>query len=132
MERLNLHGLSREEALERVRAQIRWCVEHGREGVDIIHGKGKHSERVPVIKQEIRRWLKEEERGLRAEGYEVIYGEDEHPAALDLDEGHTLVVRADMTDEYPGGRKAVSRQETVFSEEGRWRRKAAKRNWHRS
>lgn len=126
VEQLNLHGLSLEEAMEKTRQNLRWCMNNGVEVLDINHGKGYHSERrFSVLKQEVRRFLKEEA-SLSASGYRLIYGESDFPVALTFDEGHTLVVVKGCENKYIGARSKQERNQRVFSEEGRRQRRAQK------
>jgi len=51
-ETLDLHGLALDEALIKSQNNLRWCLEHGVDVLDINHGKGLHSERsFSVIKR---------------------------------------------------------------------------------
>jgi len=128
VENLDLHGMALEEALEKTHNNLHWCLEHGVDVLDINHGKGYHSDRnFSVIKQEIRRWLKSE--AMLAEcGYIVVYGESNLPIALGFDEGHTLVVNRGRERDYIGGEKQRSRNELLFSPEGKKQRRAQKKN----
>ncbi len=115
VETLDLHGMGLEEALAKTRINLKWCLEHGVEVLDINHGKGYHSSRnFSVLKQEIRHWLKED-KSLAEHAYVVIYGESTQPVALTFDEGHTLVVARGKEKEYIGGKKQQARNEAVFS-----------------
>jgi len=130
IETLDLHGLALDEALSKTKNNLRWCLEHGVEVLDINHGKGYHSERnFSVLKQEIRRWLKEEN-PLAEYGYIVVYGESNLPVALSYDEGHTLVVARGKEREHIGGRKQQARNELLFSPEGKKARKMQKKHRH--
>lgn len=128
IENLDLHGIGLEEALDKAQNNLRWCLEHGVEVLDINHGKGYHSDRnFSVIKQEIRRWLKSEI--LLAEyGYIVVHGESNLPVALSFDEGHTLVVSRGREHDYIGGEKQRFRNELLFSPEGKKQRRVQKKN----
>lgn len=127
LESLNLHGLNVEEALSKTQTNLIWCMEHGVEVLDINHGKGHHSQLgFSVLKQEIRRYLKQEKL-LAENGYRVVAGESELPVALTFDEGHTLVVLRGSENHYLGGRSQQERNKTVFSSESRQQRKALKR-----
>lgn len=125
---MDLHGMSLEEALDKAKNNLRWCLQHGVEVLDINHGKGHHSDRnFSVLKQEIRRWLKNE--GMLAEyGYKVVYGESDLPVALGYDEGHTLVVARGRENEYIGGQKQQARNAILFSPEGKQLRRMQKKN----
>lgn len=126
VEQLNLHGLSLEEAMQKTRQNLRWCMSNGVDVLDINHGKGFHSERrFSVLKQEVRRFLKEEA-ALGASGYRLIYGESDFPIALTFDEGHTLVVAKGRENKYIGARSKQENNQRVFSEEGRLQRKTQK------
>jgi DNA-nicking Smr family endonuclease len=59
-ERLDLHGLGRAEARERVRHFLDNAVYHGRKTVLIVTGRGKGSGGEPVLRAEIERYLKYE------------------------------------------------------------------------
>ncbi|MEN6389274.1 MAG: Smr/MutS family protein [Syntrophomonas sp.] len=126
VEQLNLHGLSLEEALQKTRQNLQWCMSNRVDVLDINHGKGFHSERrFSVLKQEVRRFLKEEA-ALGSNDYRLIYGESDFPVALAFDEGHTLVVAKGCENEFIGARSKQERNQRVFSEEGRIQRKAQK------
>lgn len=128
VEHLNVHGLNLEEALAQTRQNLSWCMENGVEVLDINHGKGFHSNRrFSVLKQEIRRYLKEEA-ALGSQGYRLIFGESDFPVALAYDEGHTLVVLKGAENNFIGGRTAQERNRRIFSEEGRQQRKAQKQS----
>ncbi len=126
VESLNLHNLSLAEALEKASINLLWCIEHGIDLIDFNHGKGLHSQRgISVIKQELRRFLKDNE-ALRSSGYRVIPGESDLPVALGFDEGHTLVVKRGMENEFADGQKQRKKKEEIYSPEGRQKRKLAK------
>ena len=127
-ETLDLHGLALDEALIKSQNNLRWCLEHGVDVLDINHGKGLHSERsFSVIKKEIRHWLKNE--SLLAEyGYMLVYGESNLPVALSYDDGHTLIVARGKEHNHIGGRKQQARQEILFSPEGKKERRMQKKN----
>lgn len=126
VEQLNLHGLSLDEAMQKTRQNLSWCMSNGVEVLDINHGKGFHSERrFSVLKQEVRRFLKEDA-PLNANGYRLIYGESDFPVALTFDEGHTLVVARGCENEFIGARSKQEKNQRVFSDEGRLQRKAQK------
>jgi DNA-nicking Smr family endonuclease len=59
-ERLDLHGLGRVEARERVRHFLDNAAYHGRKTVLIVTGRGKGSGGEPVLRAEIERYLKYE------------------------------------------------------------------------
>lgn len=126
VESLNLHNLSLAEALEKASINLLWCIEHGVDLIDFNHGKGLHSQRgIGVIKQELRRFLKDNE-NLRSSGYRVIPGESDLPVALGFDEGHTLVIKRGLEQESADGRKQRNKKEEIYSPEGRQKRKLAK------
>lgn len=55
---IDLHGLNREEAAERVAVFLSQCISQRRRCVRIIHGKGRGSpNREPVLKAKLGRWL---------------------------------------------------------------------------
>jgi DNA-nicking Smr family endonuclease len=59
---LDLHGLSRAEALEAVAGFLRESVRRARRCVRIVHGKGRGSKnREPVLKGKVRAWLAQRE-----------------------------------------------------------------------
>jgi DNA-nicking Smr family endonuclease len=62
---LDLHGLSREAARASVARFVSDSRRAGRRCVLIIHGRGQHSERLPVLKAAVKSWL---ERGPVARG----------------------------------------------------------------
>lgn len=127
IETIDLHGIALEEALEKSKNNLRWCLEHGVDVLDINHGKGFHSSRnFSVLKQEIRRWLKEENL-LSEYGYIVVLGESNLPVALSYDEGHTLVVARGKEKDYIGGKKQQARNEAIFSPEAQ-----KQRHWQKS
>lgn len=55
--RLDLHGLSVEEARETVDAFLRQCLTDNLRIVLIIHGKGRH-DRMPILKNKLNHWLR--------------------------------------------------------------------------
>jgi hypothetical protein len=126
LERVDLHGLSLDEAMEKARINLNWCISNGVEVLDIIHGKGYHSNRnFSVIKKEIRKYLNEDF-VLKEAGYRVIPGESDFPVALTFDEGHTLVVLRGREKEYIGGKKQQEKNRLIYSNEGRRQRKEEK------
>jgi DNA-nicking Smr family endonuclease len=64
---LDLHGLSRDEALERVRHFLDNAAYHGRKTLLIVTGKGLRSESEPVLRAAVERFLNGEGRSLVAE-----------------------------------------------------------------
>lgn len=126
IESLDLHGLCVEEALEKTKTNLKWCLQHGVDVLDINHGKGYHSSRnFSVLKQEIRKMLNDEE-AIQTFGYRIIPGESNYPIALTYDEGHTLIVARSKEKEYIGGQKQQEKNKAVFSSEGRKKRKNQK------
>jgi hypothetical protein len=123
IEQIDLHGLNIQEAVEKTRKNLQWCMDHGVALLDINHGKGYHSDRgFSVIKMEIRKMLHQEE-SLKENGYNVVYGESNLPIALGFDEGHTLVVAAGKEKEYLGGRRQQEKNHQLYSDEARKNRK---------
>lgn len=126
VEQLNLHGLNVEEAVEKTRKNLQWCMGHGVDVLDINHGKGHHSDRgFSVIKMEIRKMLREEE-SLKENGYKIVYGESDLPVALSFDEGHTLVVVTGKEKEYLGGKRQQEKNHQLYSDEAQKNRKSYK------
>ncbi|MDD2510093.1 MAG: Smr/MutS family protein [Syntrophomonas sp.] len=124
---LNLHGLSLEEARQKTRQNLSWCMQNGVDVLDLNHGKGFHSSRnFSVLKQELRRMLKSEP-ALKEFDYKVVYGESDLPVALAYDEGHTLIVARGKEKEYIGGRKELEKKQRIFSPEGRQERRLRKK-----
>ncbi|ABI67707.1 Smr/MutS family protein [Syntrophomonas wolfei] len=124
---LNLHGLSLEEAQQKTRQNLSWCMQNGVDVLDLNHGKGYHSSRnFSVLKQELRRMLKSEP-SLKEFGYKVVYGESNLPVALTYDEGHTLIVARGKENEYIGSRKEQEKKQRIFSPEGQQERKLRKK-----
>jgi len=127
IETLDLHGLSVEEAKEKIIKSLNWCINHDVDVLDINHGKGYHSSRnFSVIKQEIRRLLKKCD-SIQAHGYKIVYGESDLPISLTFDEGHTLVVAKSLTKQYIGGKKQQEKNKIIFSTQGKKVRKKQKR-----
>jgi hypothetical protein len=123
VEQLNLHGLNVEEAVEKTRRNLEWCMNHGVDVLDINHGKGHHSDRgFSVIKMEIRKMLRQD-KSLKENGYKVVYGESDFPVALSFDEGHTLVVIAGKEKECLGGRRQQEKNRQLYSDEAQKNRK---------
>jgi hypothetical protein len=78
METINLHGLNRDEAQERMEKGLQNALQNGASVVRIIHGQGKHSEVFPVLKSQARHWLKESSFAMRYIKH-VFRGEDGSP-----------------------------------------------------
>lgn len=67
--RLDLHGCTREQALEKLDFFIKDCIKHGLKKVLIIHGKGNHSTGSdPVLGDFVRTYIEEDKR-LGASGH---------------------------------------------------------------
>jgi hypothetical protein len=81
--------------------------------------------RFSVIKQELRRYLKNSDL-LKDSGYRIVPGESDLPIALSFDEGHTLVVKRGLEKEYLGGQRQQQKNQLLFSQQGRQVRKNAK------
>lgn len=127
IETIDLHNLNLEEALRKVEMNLQWCIDHNVDVIDIIHGKGRHSQQnFSVIKQEVRRKLKNESRW-GEQGYKIIPGESNYPVALTFDEGHTLIVYRGKESDYIGGAKTRQKNKIVYSEEGKKMRKNFKK-----
>jgi len=56
---LDLHGLTREEALEALPRFLRNAVQKGQKAVLVITGKGNHSPEAPVLHQAVASWLRD-------------------------------------------------------------------------
>lgn len=127
VESIDLHGHNLKESTDKLEKNIKWCL---RQGVDVLvinHGKGHHSQGgFSVLKSEIRKALKENDE-LHQAGYRIIYGESDFPVALTYDEGQTLMVMRGREQEYIGGRAEQEKNKQIYSEEGKWKRKAHKR-----
>lgn len=88
---LDLHGLRVDEAREAVAEFLRECVRQERRCVRIIHGKGLGSaNRIPILKEKVRRWLTQKE--------EVLAFVEARP-----DDGGSGVVLALLRPRYPAG-----------------------------
>jgi hypothetical protein len=126
IETVDLHNLSLSDALAKAEKNLIWSIEHQVQVIDFIHGKGLHSDRrFSVIKQELRRYLKDNAQ-LKDAGYRVVPGESDLPIALSFDEGHTLVVKRGLEKEYLGGQRQQQKNQLLFSQQGRQVRKNAK------
>ncbi len=64
---LDLHGLTREEALEALPRFLRNACNHGEKAVLVITGKGNNSPAEPVLQQSVAAWLREAGKELVAE-----------------------------------------------------------------
>src|SRR5690606_4789495 len=88
---LDLHGMRVDEAREAVAEFLRECVRQERRCVRIIHGKGLGSaNRIPVLKEKVRRWLTQKE--------EVLAFAEARP-----DDGGSGVVLALLKPRYAAG-----------------------------
>lgn len=126
IETVDLHNLSLSDALAKAEKNLIWSIEHQVQVIDFIHGKGLHSDRrFSVIKQELRRYLKNSDL-LKDSGYRIVPGESDLPIALSFDEGHTLVVARGLEKEYLGGQRQQQKNQLLFSQQGRQVRKNAK------
>jgi DNA-nicking Smr family endonuclease len=56
-DRLDLHGLTRDEALDALQVFLKSCFKRGLKKVLVIHGKGYHSAGEPVLKRAVRSCL---------------------------------------------------------------------------
>ncbi|HHW61825.1 MAG TPA: Smr/MutS family protein [Syntrophomonadaceae bacterium] len=127
IEHIDLHGHNLAESVEKLEKNLKWCIRHGVDVLVINHGKGHHSQGgFSVLKSEIRKALKENDE-LHQTGYRIIYGESDFPIALTFNEGQTLVVMRGREQEYIGGRDEQEKNKQIYSEEGKWERKAHKR-----
>lgn len=78
IESIDLHGLTRTAAIEKLTEKLLNALEYRESIVRIIHGQGKHSENFPVIKSAVRHWLEDSE--FAKEHIRSIYrGEDGSP-----------------------------------------------------
>jgi hypothetical protein len=89
METIDLHGLNRNEAQEKMEKGLDNALRSGEYVVRIIHGQGKHSEVFPVLKSFVRHWLKESEFAAHHIKY-IFRGEDGSPYTTP-NPGETLV-----------------------------------------
>lgn len=127
VERVNLHNLTVELALDKALKNLEYCLNHGVDVIDFNHGKGLHSNRsFSVVKKEIRKMLKDNMK-IRDSGFVVVYGESNSPVALTFDEGHTLVVAREKVNEYIGGKTQQEKNKAIYSSEGKKNRKYAKK-----
>ena len=90
METIDLHGLTLEEAKEKVAKGLEGAYQHHEQVVRIIHGQGKHSEFFPVLKSFVRHYLEESEFG-RQKVAAFFRGEDGSPYTTP-NAGETVVV----------------------------------------
>lgn len=64
---LDLHGLTREEALENLDRFVKGAYNRGQKGVLVITGKGNNSAGEPVLKSAVAGWLRENGKGMVSE-----------------------------------------------------------------
>jgi len=64
---LDLHGLTRDEALENLDRFVKGAYNRGQKGVLVITGKGNNSPGEPVLKVAVANWLRESGKGMVAE-----------------------------------------------------------------
>ena len=127
IERLDLHGCNRQTAAEKTEQNLSWMLDHAVDVLIINHGRGHHSSGPAVLKTELRKRLHADQR-LREAGYRIINGESELPIALSCNEGNTLVVRHGLENDWLGDRRQQEKNQIIYSEEGKQRRKSAKQN----
>jgi hypothetical protein len=126
LEKIDLHGLSLNEAIEKVLLNIDWCIKHQVDILDINHGKGLHSSRnFSVLKKEIRKILGDLP-AIKQNDYRIVPGEADLPVALTFDEGHTLIVRRGLEKNYIGGRKQQEKNQQIYSQASKKQRKYQK------
>ncbi len=126
IEKIDLHGLSLEEAMEKARGNLNWCIKNEVDVLDIIHGKGHHSSRnFSVIKKEVRKMVGDLPE-VQENGYKIVPGESDLPIALTFDDGHTLLVKRGLEKQFVGGKKQQEKNQRIFSNEGKKQRKEQK------
>lgn len=64
---LDLHGLTRDEALDSLEAFIRGACRRGQKAVLVITGKGLHSPEEPVVRKAVEKWMQNEGKEMVAE-----------------------------------------------------------------
>lgn len=64
---LDLHGLTRDEALDNLERFVKGAYNRGQKGVLVITGKGNNSAGEPVLKAAVAGWLREKGKGMVAE-----------------------------------------------------------------
>lgn len=64
---LDLHGLTRDEALENLDRFVKGAYNRGQKGVLVITGKGNNSAGEPVLKSAVAGWLREKGKGMVSE-----------------------------------------------------------------
>ena len=85
-EELDLHGLTSEEAEQRLNAFVTECCRRGLRKILIIHGKGNHSETAPVLYGLVRSFIERDYR----------LGESGHPDRIAGGKGATWVLIKDL------------------------------------
>ena len=96
MHTIDLHGLNREAAQQKIEAALQNAAQHGETVFRIIHGRGKHSGPAgggfPVLKSWVRHWLATGKcAGL--DSYQIYRGEDGSPYTPP-NPGETILVLA--------------------------------------
>lgn len=128
LDQIDLHGKNKDEALLTVEKNVRWIIDHDKIGVVLIHGKGKHSNHVAILKQEVRRYLEENEE-LLEHGYLVLKGEDDFRITETFDEGQVLIVKEGYENEsFVDGKKQEEKTKIVYDYDGKDFRKHMKKN----
>lgn len=79
---IDLHGLTQDEAWNRLDSFVTECVRRKVQKILIIHGKGNHSSEAPVLKNMVRSFIECDAR----------LGESGHPGAKDGGRGATWVI----------------------------------------
>jgi DNA-nicking Smr family endonuclease len=64
---LDLHGLTRDEALEALGTFVKGAYRRGQQAVLVITGRGNHSADEPVLKKAVEKWLRESGKDMVAE-----------------------------------------------------------------
>ena len=128
LEQHDLHNKNLNEATNTVQRCVKWVIEHDLLGCVFIHGKGKHSNGVPVLKQEIRRYLEESEE-LKRSNYVIVKGEDDYAITETLNDAHVVVIKAGHeNDSRCGDKRQQEKAHVLFSEEGKAERKQLKKH----
>jgi len=55
---LDLHGMTRDEALQALQSSIDEALERGDRAICVVHGRGLHSQGKPVLKEAVYQWLR--------------------------------------------------------------------------
>lgn len=90
MDTIDLHGLNKEQARERMIGCLEGAIRHQTKVVRIIHGQGKHSQDFPVIKSMVRQWLDESE--FAREHVESVFRGEEGSPYTRPNAGETIVI----------------------------------------